>query len=290
MKISTKIHLAAKGRAASSIFFLLALLLGSLSKPAHGQDSLKVVYKQIDSLSLNLRIYYPPNTKKKNAAMIFFFGGGWNGGSYTQFLNQAKYFASRGLITILADYRVASRNKTSPFEAVMDAKSAIRYLRENKKELHIDGKKIIAAGGSAGGHLAAAADLTQLDEPGEDLKVSSRPNALVLFNPVYNNGPGQYGYDRIGDRYMEISPYHNIRKGAAPTIVFLGTQDKLIPVAVGEMYRDKLKSVGSRSELYLFEGMGHGFFNKGEPYTETVRQADRFLESLGYIKGPPTIK
>lgn len=49
---------------------------------------------------------------------------------------------------------------------------------------------------------------------------STKPFALVLFNPVIDNGPGGYGRERIGDCYQEISPLHNISKGAAPAIIF----------------------------------------------------------------------
>src|SRR5690606_28802428 len=127
-------------------------------------------------------------------------------------------------------YRVKDRQQTTPFECVKDGRSAVRYLREHAEELGIDTGRIVAGGGSAGGHVAAAADLTAIDESSDNLTVNARPNALVLFNPVFNNGPGNYGYDRLHDQYQAISPYHNIRKGAAPTIVFLGTKDNLIPV------------------------------------------------------------
>ena len=53
---------------------------------------------------------------------------------------------------------------------------------------------------------AAVATVPGLDEPGEDTSVSCRPNALVLFNPVFDNSPEGYGYDRVKDRYREISP------------------------------------------------------------------------------------
>ena len=60
--------------------------------------------------------------------------------------------------------------------------------------------KIIASGGSAGGHLAAAAALTdRCFENTDDLSVSCIPNALVLFNPVIDNGPGGYGFEKIGE-------------------------------------------------------------------------------------------
>ena len=86
---------------------------------------------------------------------------------------------------------------------------------------------------------------------------------------------------------------HNIRKGAPPTIVFLGTDDKLIPVATAEDYKKRMAVAGSRCDLHLYPGQPHGFFNKGhkgDHYFLTVREMDKFLVSLGWLKGEPTIK
>ena len=135
---------------------------------------------------------------------------------------------------------------------------------------------------------AATATLPGLDDPADDLSVSCVPNALVLFNPVYDNGPDGYGYDRVKERWQEISPLHNIREGIPPAIVFLGTKDRLIPVATGKAFQKKMEDVGSRSELMLWEGAEHGFFNPGKgdgtAYHETVAAMDRFLTELGYLK------
>jgi acetyl esterase len=249
----------------------------------------ELVYKKIDSNNLGLRLYYPSSADKVHPAILFFFGGGWVNGTPGQFEQQAKYFAKRGLISVLVDYRTQSKNHTTPFEAVRDAKSAIRYLRLNAAKLHIDPAKIIASGGSAGGQLAAAADLTHLDEPNEDTTISSRPDALVLFNPVFDNSPQGYGYEKIGQNYLEISPLHRIRKGASPAIVFLGTKDKHIPVKTAELYRQKMEAAGSRCDLFLYRDQEHGFFNY-RPKTDnkfffiTLHEADAFLSSLGFIK------
>lgn len=257
----------------------------------------EVVYKEIDGNKLKLSFYYPDTFKngEKYPTMIFFFGGGWTGGSIAQFENQAKYFASRGLITVLADYRVKSRHQTTPFESVKDAKSAIRYLRIHAKEYGIDSNKIIASGGSAGGHIAAASSMVSgLNEMGEDLSISTNANALVLFNPVVDMSPEGFANDKVGDRYREISPMQNVTNGAPPTILFLGTEDKLIPVSIVEKFKSKMEAVGSRCDLHLYEGQPHGFFNKGRQeedrcYIETVYQADLFLQSLDYLKGKETI-
>ena len=225
------------------------------------------------------------------AAIVFFFGGGWNGGTPTQFTDQSQYLVSRGMVCIVADYRVKSRHKTSPFECVQDGKSAVRWIRSHAAQHGIDPDRLAAGGGSAGGHVAAAtATVPGLNEKGEDLSVSCRPNALVLFNPVYDNGPQGYGFDRVGKekRYREISPIDNIRKGTPPAIVFLGDKDNLIPVATAQRYQKLMQNVGSKSVLHIYPGQGHGFFNirKGgqKIFDQTMVQTDAFLTDLGYLE------
>ena len=259
-------------------------------------DAPTELYKTVGDVKLYLHVVTPEGFKAsdKRPAIVFFFGGGWNGGSPKQFEEHCRYLASRGMVAMAADYRVKSRNGTSPRECVQDGKSAVRWIRANAARLGIDPERIAAGGGSAGGHVAAATGtLEGLDEPGEDTSVSGKPNALVLFNPVYDNGPDGYGYERVKDYYREISPLDNIRPGTPPTIVFLGTEDKLIPVATAEKYEAKMEAAGSRCDTHLYEGQPHGFFNHGRGdgrcYRDTVYKMDNFLASLGYLEGKPTI-
>ena len=83
------------------------------------------------------------------------------------------------------------------------------------------------------------------------------------------------------------------KKGAPPTIVFLGTKDSLIPVSTAKAYEAKMKAAGCRCETHLYEGQPHGFFNEGKGdnshYIKTVTAMDKFLASLGFLKGDPTI-
>ena len=260
-----------------------------------GYSQEQIVYKQIDSTKLFMEVYLPETmeTGKKYPAMVFFFGGGWNDGSIKQFEPHANYFSKRGMICFLVDYRVKNRHQTTPFESLKDAKSALRFIREEADEWYVDPSKIVAAGGSAGGHLAAAtAILNDYNENTDTMSISCIPNALVLFNPVIDNGPGGYGYDRIGDDYKSFSPLHNIKNGAPPTILFLGTNDDLIPVETATYYQKIMEKVSSRCELRLYEGQGHGFFNYKnlEYYKKTVSEADEFLQSLGYLNREPKIE
>lgn len=280
------------------LLIVLAISLPSvcLAKDASAKPDRMVRYKTVGDVELTLHVFNPPGheAKDKRPAIVFFFGGGWNGGSPDQFYPQSEYLASRGMVAISAEYRVKKQHKTSPRECVQDGKSAVRWVRANSGSLGIDPNKLAAGGGSAGGHVAAAVALTDgFNEKGEDLFVSCRPNALVLFNPVFDNGPTGYGHDRVKAYWEAFSPMHNLDESAPPTIVFLGTRDSLIPVATAEEYKSRMEALGARCELRLYEGQPHGFFNqwkKNHKYRETMIETDEFLASLGYLKGEPTLE
>jgi len=145
------------------------------------------LYKTINGVKLNLSIFRPDghSPKDRRAAIVFFFGGGWRSGSPKQFEQQCRHLASKGMVAMAADYRVSSRHQAKVVDCIRDAKSAIRWVRSNAAKLGIDPNRIAAGGGSAGGHLAACtAVLPGLEEPSEDLAISSRSNAMVLFNPA----------------------------------------------------------------------------------------------------------
>ncbi len=260
------------------------------------EGAVSEVYKTASGDDLLIYRLDPPGHDPENdkaPAIVLFFGGGWNGGTPTHLEPQGRYLAHRGMVVFLADYRVKSRQGVPPRDCVADGKSAVRWIRKNAERFGIDPDRLAAGGGSAGGHVAATTGMCEgLDEPGEDTTISSKSNALVLFNPVYNNGPeGGYGYDRVKEWFPAISPAHNITKDDPPSIVFLGTEDKLIPVAHAEAFQKEQQDFGVQSELYLYQGEPHGFFNlsigagKKEHFIDTVLKTDAFLTSLGYLEG-----
>lgn len=268
---------------------LSAKIMGEDLKP----DQL-LTYKQIGSTELKLHVFRPSASDfpPPRPATVFFFGGGWVGGSPTQFYPHCTYLASRGIVAMSAEYRVKERNGTSPRECVEDGKSAVRWIREHAEELGVDPDQIIAGGGSAGGHVAAAtATIDGFEAENDHLDISCRPNALVLFNPVFDNGPEGYGYERVKDYWESFSPMHNISEATPPTIVFLGTQDRLIPVETARSYQKRMESYGRRCDLHLYEGQEHGFFNFKDRnnFDQTVIEMDKFLASLGYLEGEPTL-
>jgi len=136
------------------------------------------VFKFHGEVDLKMHIFNPPIEGRPAGlpVVVFFYGGGWTSGDIRQFYPHSAYLASRGMVAIAAEYRVESRHGTTPRECVKDAKSAIRWIRLHAEDLGIDASRLVAGGGSAGGHVAAAAGTVEgLNEAGEDLSVSCVP-------------------------------------------------------------------------------------------------------------------
>jgi len=277
-------------------FILSILLIVGLLQLNYSQNKIqqikseKILYKSTNEGELNLFIYKPSefDIKKKYSCIVFFHGGGWNSGNPEQFQRQSRYFASRGMVAISVEYRIRNKHGTSPIQAMEDAKSAIRFIRSNARLLSIDPGKIAAAGGSAGGHLVAVAgNIDLFDNRDEDLTISSKPNLLILYNPVIDFGTRKWLWI---NNPSDASPIHNISKGSPPTIILTGTNDKIVPVESIINYKKIMESIGSRCDVILYEGAEHAFFNRGDDFIDTVFQTDIFLKSNRYLSGPPTIK
>jgi acetyl esterase/lipase len=254
----------------------------------------KHIYKTRGLSRLSLYIFQPSRKESHEnlSAIIFFHGGGLRERMTWEFVPQAKYLVERGMVAVLATYSIQRHGRTE-FESIADAKSAIRWIRKHANELGIDENRIVAGGGSAGGYLAACtAMIKDLDETNEDLSITSIPNALVLFNPrLAMSASGDPPLTKKDIRYLNgrniegISPFHNIYKGAPPTIIFQGTADNLIQEA--QQFCEKMKNYGNPCEVVLYEGREHGFFHyfhgNNPDFLSTMEATVLFLSKLGYI-------
>lgn len=113
----------------------------------------------------------------------------------------------------------------------------------------------------------------------------------MLFNPVvrFDNVPQLL--ERIGGNASlgkALSPTLHLTRESPPAILFYGKEDRLLPQ--GEEYVEQARKAGSRAELFTADGVGHGFFNRAPWQERTLRRADEFLATLGYLQGPPTLK
>jgi acetyl esterase len=254
------------------------------------------VYKTVDTFKLKIDIFYTEETFKKtnNTALVFFHGGGWAYGTPGEFFSTCERYAKLGIVTFSVDYRLSIDNgvtpsKTiSPIECVMDARSAMRWVRENAEKLHIDRNKIVAAGQSAGGHLAlATAMIDAYNEKSDNLSISCRPDAVLLFSACVNTVEGWC--DRLlADRRTKIwsiSPAHNIRSGLPPMIEFHGIDDEQVPKWTVQFFAQEMKTAGNYFEQHMYEGRKH-YLGVGDPkYSryfddDILKTADEFLRKF----------
>lgn len=287
------------------LFICVGLLLSCQKGVARSKQALsegqKHIYKQINGTELALYIFNPKghSHEKKAPAVVFFHGGGWTGGSPAQFVPQSKYLASRGMVGITVQYRLYGTHKVTVDKCIEDAKSAMRWVRVNAEKLGIDPDRIASGGGSAGGHLAACtAVMDGFNAEGDNLKISSKPNAMLLFNPALaladdpelspktrktflarkNASTKKFPADANLEDY---SPLNFVSEKQAPCIIFFGTNDWLLDGA--NVFSKRSKAFGNDSKLVTYEGAAHGFFNQKKYFDLTIAEVDKFLVKLGWL-------
>ena len=137
------------------ILALLLLLALALSSTAGAADITRdIEYARVGDLSLKLDLYRPKTPRP--LLIVYVHGGAWQGGSKTEF--PLGGLVAEGFAAASIDYRVS---KQAPFPAqAHDIKAAIRYLRAQQAQLGINAQRIVIAGASAGGHLAAIVGVT----------------------------------------------------------------------------------------------------------------------------------
>jgi len=256
------------GPATLLLFFVLSSLLTLASRPLDPiatklEPTRKLLYKAVGERELRLHIFEPEGhqTSDRRPVFVAIHGGGWSGGAARKFYPFADYFAKQGMVGVSLEYRLLDRMAGSTvFDCVRDGRSAVRYLRQHARELGIDPNRIVVAGGSAGAHVAAGTALfKEVNDAADNLEISSMPNALVLFYPVIDTSAAGYGQKKIGDRWRELSPLHNVRKGLPSTLVFHGTADTVTPYAGAVEFQKKMRIAGNICQLISHADGPHGY-------------------------------
>jgi acetyl esterase len=248
----------------------------------------KFVYKQSGDKPQELEVYFPPAWQSSGPpvpGVILFHGGSWTAGNLVQLRYACKYLASRGVVAATANYRMYTKPERESLSVgesykrvcIIDAKSAIRWMKQHAEELGIDPRRLVTGGGSAGGQVAVLATLNQdLNDPDDPKGFDTSVAAYLLFNPAFTA-------EDSAD--AEVDVLQHVAADMAPAIFFFGTEDReWQPGSIALL--QKLKLVGGRSdELWLGEGQKHGFFNRS-PWRElTLAEADRFLVRRGLLSG-----
>jgi acetyl esterase len=269
------------------------------------QDSLvmmeKIVYKKVDNRELSADMFYTTSSQQKNdnPSIAFFHGGGWVFGNPAEFYEACRRYARKGFVTFSFQYRLSINDDgtyphpdITPVESAKDARSAIRWLRENAGLLKIHPGKIVVGGQSAGGQLALATALSDsVNEISDNLDISPVPNALLLYSSNVNTMEAWVDM-LLGVRRNEIwsiSPYHNLKKSMPPAIAFYGEEDCTVLPYIVDLFKNKTLELGNHYELYTYPGRKHYLGEGNEKYAryfdeEILDRTDIFLDKYGFIK------
>jgi acetyl esterase/lipase len=237
-------------------------------------------YKYVDGFKLKMHLFLPDTSvfKGNRPTIAYFHGGSWSEGKPDWFFETAKEYAKQGWVATAVEYRIKGRQGTYPFDAVKDAKSAIRWLRENSVKYKIDTNKIVATGNSAGGHLSIATSLVDnWNEKTDDISISPVPNVVIVNSAVYdltsNSNRWITEYDENKDLVKEISPNKLIKKTSTEFLLIHGEQDRNCPYSTAEYFYNKMQSLGNSIELHAIKD-GEHFIWYGQ-YSQEVEKITR---------------
>lgn len=245
-------------------------------------------YKTVDGIHLDVHLFLPDSSlyNSPRPVMVYFHGGSWSEGKPDWFFEAGKYYAKTGYVAAAVEYRIKARHNTLPFEAVKDAKSSIRWLREHAGKYNIDSNKIIVTGNSAGGHLALCTALVEnWNDESDNLEYSSIPNIVMVNSGAYDLTIENSKWITLDlddkDIVKEISPNFLVKGNMPDMILIHGEKDSNTPYETAVYFRDKMKELGNKIDFYTIENAGH-FIWFGQ-HAETVSEIRRnYLEKLNW--------
>lgn len=131
--------------------------------------------------------------------------------------------------------------------------------------------------------IIASALLDSLDNPNENLEVSSIPNVIILNASGYDQ-TNKFGPIEDKNSLAKISGINIVQPNAPPCLVIHGSRDYGIPIAEAEEFVEKMKAAGNLCEFKILDGAGHVPWLE-PPYSTEAHQARQdFLRKLGYIE------
>ena len=210
------------------------------------QDTAKVV------------VFLPDEKKATGRAVVCCPGGGYSHLAWEkEGTSWAPFFNGQGIALIVLKYRMPHGNHTIPAE---DAEEAIKLVRKNAEEWHINPKDIGIMGFSAGGHLASTVATHATGQ--------AAPDFQILFYPVISMEQGTTHHDSrenlLGKNPKRklVNEYCNeqhVNKHTPRAFIALAHDDRAVLPINSLNYYEELYGHGVPATLHIYPTGGHGF-------------------------------
>ena len=299
---------------AAMILTILTLPARAADGPSPGFDRKEdVIYGRKFGTALTMDVF-TPKANANGLGLIYVVSGGWFSDHNSINAGFTEPFTSRGY-TVFAVVHGSQPRYTIP-EVVADMKRAVRFIRTHAKEFHVDPDRLGVYGASAGGHLSlmlgTSSDNGNPASKDPVDKASSRVAAVACFFPPTDfldyGKPGEHALGRgtlinfqapfefqeldpsrrvfvpIVDEAERlnigraISPVYHVTKDDAPTLIYHGDKDFLVPIQQSELFGEKYRGVDIPFKLVVKPGAAHGWKDLGKDLTPFADWFDTYLK------------
>lgn len=251
----------------------------------------------IDGEEVPMLTYHPAEDKRGDGTVLIFAGGAYRGRASHEGVGYARYLNGQGLDAFVLDYRVKPYRFPYP---LLDARRAIRLIRDGAEEFGIDPGKVAVMGSSAGGHLAALVSTYKEGIDGEGVDaidgIDCMPNMQILCYPVLDMlGHSGSFVNLLGDdyhRHRRITPYLLAERGAPEMFLWHTASDGAVDLGNSLRYATRLHELGVNMEMHIYPVGQHGLGlanidenNRNVPYVQSwAMHLTEWLRLKGWIK------
>jgi acetyl esterase/lipase len=200
---------------------------------------------------------YVPNGAKGATVLLFFYGGSWQSGNRDMYLAFGQAFASAGIVTVVADYRLYPQVKYPAF--AQDAAGALAWVHSHAAQYGGNADRVFVSGHSAGAYNA--------------VMLASEPSFIAAHGGTLDWIKGVIGiagpYDFLplqdqayidmfhGARNADSQPINHVTGARPPMLLLAGSGDTVVDPGNADRMAARLRSNGSSAQVIHYPGVGH---------------------------------
>jgi len=257
-------------------------------------QKMELTYYKIGKRKLKLDAFYPKK-QSNGIAIVIIHGGGWRSGNRTQHHDLARALSSKGYTCFTPEYRLSTEAYFPA--AIFDIKEAIKWVKVHAKDFNVDSSKLVVAGFSAGGQMAAlvgcTGDMPAFENYDQKKGISTKVQAIIDIdgttsfvhaesseqkNPSAEGASAYWlGYTPRDNPLLWATASPLSYAAFSPPVLFLNSSVERMHAGRDD-YMKILQERNVLNRVYTFENSPHSFCLFEPWFTPTVKYIDDFLK------------